>query len=236
MAYIADNIIEEDTLSLLAEFTEKYGQPLTAPVPIEDLLEFVYGICPETAEFPDDDILAHSSVDKNGKITMQVNSSIYPYPPYNNQKQAGRFHFSLAHEVGHIRLHLPEILAAYKMDDLFDGDAPKEYSVYRKSEEHPKKRKEQKEIQADIYAKLLLMPQSLILQEWEKMFGPDSGPQNVFKEMEELRQNSLYPDSVRPKVAKDLAAIFEVSAEAMQYRLEKLHLIETQEQLQGSLF
>ena len=167
---------------------------------------------------------------------MRVNPCIYPYPPYNNHKQAGRFHFSLAHEVGHIRLHLPEILAAYKMDDLFDGDAPKEYSVYRKSEEHPRKRKEQKEIQADIYAKYLLMPQSLILQEWEKMFGADSGPQNVFKEMEELRQNSLYPDSVRPKVAKDLAAIFEVSAEAMQYRLEKLHLIETQEQLQGSLF
>ena len=68
------------------------------------------------------------------------------------------------------------------------------------------------------------------------MFGPDSGPQNVFKEMEILRQTSLYPESVRPQVAKDLAAIFEVSAEAMQYRLEKLHLIETQEQLQGSLF
>jgi len=69
-----------------------------------------------------------------------------------------------------------------------------------------------------MFSGFLLMPKQLILAEWEKKFGPDHGSENVFDEMRELTRDTLYPDSVRPAIVKEFAAIFNVSAESMQYR------------------
>jgi len=230
MAFIPAQHIENEAIAVLQAFERKSERALSCPIQIEDLLEIVYEIIPEAGDlrgkFHSDDVLAESTVYRDGTIKIGVDESIYPY--YHQEKE-NRYRFTLGHEVGHICLHLPEVLARLKADDLWADNEPKQFSVYRSSCKEPKEK------QSDMFSGFLLMPKQLILAEWEKKFGPDHGPENVFDEMRELTKDTLYPDSVRPTIVKEFAAIFNVSAESMQYRLEALKLVEFGEP-QPSLF
>jgi len=230
MAYIPAKRIENATLEVLQQYEAQYGVPISAPVPVEEILEIVFKVEPLEEDlitkFRSDDVLAESIIYKDGTVKLNVDHSIYPY---SHPDKEPRFRFTLGHEIGHLKLHLPGFLEDMNARRLWEGDAPKQMSICRSGS------KEEKEIQSDMFSGFLLMPKQLILAEWEKKFGPDHGPENVFDEMRELTKDTLYPDSVRPAIVKEFAAIFNVSAESMQYRLEALKLVEFGEP-QSSLF
>lgn len=231
MAYIPSKRLENAAIEVLQQYEAEYdGISITPPVPVEEILEMVFKVTPLeedlAAKFRSNDVLAESIVYKDGTVKLNVDHSIYPY---SHPDKEPRFRFTLGHEIGHFKLHLPGFVEDMNARRLWEGDTPKQMSICRSGS------KEEKEIQADMFSGFLLMPKQLILAEWEKKFGPDHGPENVFDEMRELTRDTLYPDSVRPAIVKEFAAIFNVSAESMQYRLEALKLVEFGEP-QPSLF
>ncbi len=103
MAFIPAQHIENEAIAVLQEFERKSERALSCPIQIEDLLEIVYEIIPEAGDlrgkFRSDDVLAESTVYRDGTIKIGVDESIYPY--YHQEKE-NRYRFTLGHEVGHI--------------------------------------------------------------------------------------------------------------------------------------
>jgi Zn-dependent peptidase ImmA (M78 family) len=139
----------------------------------------------------------------------------------------GRYHFTLAHETGHWRLHRKYFL---KRDErlLFDGaSAPPDF-IGRSGN------KNRVEVQANQFAAYLLMPRPLVKQEWEKWHGSlepiyldqlgDRRRQLLQAEI--LRRGSAKSgqdgedDMVLEQLSRPLAERFLVSPEAMRIRLE----------------
>lgn len=80
------------------------------------------------------------------------------------------------------------------------------------------------------------MPTAFVLKEWEKRFGENAGPVNVYDEIKrkaELEGKEM--KSIRDSVFIEFAEIFRVSSQAMQIRLRDMKLLEL-EQPQPSLF
>ncbi|MEG2000549.1 MAG: ImmA/IrrE family metallo-endopeptidase, partial [Evtepia sp.] len=229
--------IENSSIELLQAFLAKTKFEFKPPVAVEDILEFMYQVTPQVADlqalYGNEAVLGRSQY-IDGQIVMEVDQTIYPYPPQNNEKMLGRYRYTLAHEVGHICLHLPDEIAKAKQGDLWDDAKPFVFSVFRKEDYAIVAPKDPKEWQADRFAKYLLMPTQLIYSAWNEIFGPDHGPENVFDEMEELRKIAVRPEYVRAQIVRDMAEIFDVSAEAMQYRLVGMKLLEVEKQLQGT--
>lgn len=96
--------------------------------------------------------------------------------------------------------------------------------------------KDRREYQADKGAGHLLMPTEFIFKEWEKKFGKDAGPVNVYEELKQKAElEGKDVKSIRDSVSIEFAEKFIVSPQAMQIRLRDMKLLEL-EQSQPSLF
>ena len=146
-------------------------------VPIDPvLLANREGIKVNNAKFSDDNLVG-MIVKRGDDVTMLVN---YDDPPFRKR-------FTIAHELGHHFLHL-----------LQDGEyVDKEANLFRQQlgDEREMTPSRRQEIQANMFASSLLMPEDEVRRYWKE----------------------------RPSI-EELAKIFNVSNEAMGYRVVSLGL------------
>ena len=214
--------IEEEAMSVLTAYAQKYKEPITAPVPIEEILDCLYDVTIEAADlrakYHSDDVLAEFLVGRNRKVIL-IDQTIHPE---FNADMEGRYRFTLGHETGHWILH-QHLLTSVNTDNLFDEEL-KPVSVYRTSCKEPK------EIQADMFSGYILMPKNLILQEWEVKFGPDHYPKTVSADLRDTSERfQTEPENIRCGLAREFAVKFKVSAQTMQIRLRDMGLLELTE-------
>ena len=225
--YLTEEEIEADANALLAEYSQARVMALMPPVPVDDILETQLGL---SLDFDDiqtvlgvPDVLGAMWVDRR---EVFIDQSLDPdrFPEVE-----GRFHFSVAHEIGHWRKHRHY----FKTDN---GQRSLSESSNRRSVVcRTSQAKERIEWQADYYASCLLMPKSMVLAAWKNRFG------NLFNSpdpivYEDVRKSCLVPiedlseieaeqAELIDNVAKEFTPIFRVSVQAMRIRLEKLGLL-----------
>lgn len=228
--FIPEKRIERAAWELLDSYSGKFETEIAAPVPIERIAELHLQLALEFKDmkrlFPFADV--HGAIWFEDKI-IGIDQSLNPD---ENPEKLGRYHFTLAHEVGHWCLHRDLFKQNPEQSSLF-GHAARGADVVCRSTE----RKKPIEWQADAFAANLLMPRSLVQDAWTVLRNGDDRE----AEMVELRQQYQgrvlvyrgdYFDSgknwdlaIKEEFAAPLAEQFSVSREAMRIRLEQLKLL-----------
>lgn len=208
--YLLEPAIERDAEVLLAQFCGARGVELSAPIPVEEILEQHLGLSlgfddlharfevPQMGEEPD--VLGALFVDRREVLINQV------LDPEDHPFQEGRYRYTLGHEIGHWELHRELVSAAAGAPTLF-GRAAAAPIICRRSQA-----REPIEWQADTYSAHLLMPRTLIVKTWRNRFG-NLRPQIICHE-DEVR------DFTRPFTKQ-----FGVSSKAVDIRLGALGLL-----------
>jgi hypothetical protein len=163
--YLSEDQIERDAYALLAEYAQKRALVIEPPIPIDDIVEKhlklgiefddthrLFGVPRDPDR--DADILGAMFFD-DGRIVIDESLD-----PEENPVKEGRYRFTLAHEVGHWRLHRHRFAKNREQAVLFGG--PAEASIICRSSQA----KERIEWQADFYASCLVMPKELLISAW----------------------------------------------------------------------
>lgn len=227
--FLHEKQIEREADLLLAEYAEMIDPVLEPPVPVEELV----GTAQLRQKFLDLKSLFPYG-DVHGAIWFEdaLIAIDFTLNPDTSPRRRGRYHFTLAHEIGHWRLHRKHFVATPNQGRLFDDGTRKPDVVCRSSES-----KMPVEWQADTFAAVLLMPRKMMYSAWTKFRGGDDRPVELrelhaarsgveilyrgkLPASEEERDNAVKEDFCGP-----LAEQFEVSREAMRIRLESLELI-----------
>ena len=245
--YLREDAIERDANDLLGEYGLARGVSITAPIPVEHLLEFHLGLSldfddlharlgiPLTGDEPD--VLGALWVDSRAVFVDQS------LDPEDRPWLEGRYRYTLGHEVGHWQLHRDQLGVSPGQGSLFSRE-PAPTIICRKSPA-----KERIEWQADYFASALLMPRTLVMAAWRDRFG-DAKPRivrrrrhprqgtpsataDLARALARFQQNQ--DDATLERFARPLADDFEVSAVAMRIRLEQLNLLHRQVPRQGRL-
>ncbi|MGD9880358.1 MAG: ImmA/IrrE family metallo-endopeptidase [Reyranella sp.] len=245
--YLSEDEIEKEAELLLAEYAETTGTPFKLPVPVEEIttyhlaLRLGFANLHETLRIPmlrdQPDILGAIWVDREAIL---IDRSL---DPKHNPSTAGRYRFSVAHEIGHWRLHRSYVAKDANQASLFDGSA--EPTVICRSSQA----KEPIEWQANFFSSCLLMPRHRVHKEWQECLGrtrplllSDLRPNGrVMMRAQTMideqggSETGAVDDALFEEVAKPIARRFGVSAPAMRIRLEKLGLLLRQTPPQASL-
>ncbi|MEO0474356.1 MAG: ImmA/IrrE family metallo-endopeptidase [Planctomycetota bacterium] len=224
--YLRDSRIEDEARLLLDEWQERSGAAIAPPIPIEDIIELHLGL-----EFSISDLeqeLGHPDVlgaiwfgSKKIKVDQSLDFD-------QNPRVRGRYFFTLAHEVGHWRLHRQHLAEDPSVMMLFDENGEPAF-VCRSTDRPPE------EWQADTFASCVLMPRSLVFEAWQQWRGTDDAvriddlPVGDYHGDREADRNMAMENFCKP-----LADRFEVSAQAMRIRLQKLKLLV--EEIEPKLF
>jgi hypothetical protein len=220
--YLPEKRIERQAQLLLDEWAQDHAPITEPPVPIDEILELHLGldfaIADLQGQFGQPDVLGAIWF---GDRMIKVDQSL---DPAGRPKMLGRYRFTLAHEVGHWRLHHQHLKEDPTAQSLFEAGCAPAF-VQRSSVNPPE------EVQANAFAACVLMPRQLILDAWARWRGTDAAVA-----ISDLPIGDDYDD---PKVneamamerfCKPLAEQFEVSAQAMRYRLQRLGLLARQVQ------
>jgi hypothetical protein len=220
--------IENDALALLAEYARD-REPITEPpIPIDEIIELQLKL-----KFEIRDLRQLFGVgDVYGAIWLQERRVAVDLrlDPDRNPRMLGRYHYTLAHEGGHERLHRPYFVPDQNQRPLFSGDLGKPTYICRSSEAT-----KSVEWQANQYAANLLMPRAMVLKEWREWRGDDA-PVAIREIPTELsgtnaaaiRENGELPlpgaidDPLVEEFCRPLADRFEVSPQAMRIRLQEI--------------
>jgi hypothetical protein len=244
--YLSEDEIEKEAELLLAEYAETAGAPFKLPVPVEEIttyhlaLRLGFANLHETLRIPmlrdQPDILGAIWVDTEAVL---IDRSL---DPKHSPSMAGRYRFSVAHEIGHWRLHRSYVGKNANQASFFDG-SPEPTVICRSSQA-----KERIEWQADFFSSCLLMPRHHVHNEWRECLGRNrplllSGLRPNDRVMmraqtmiyERGRNETGADDALFEEVTKPIARRFGVSAPAMRIRLEKLGLLLRQIPPQTSL-
>ena len=215
--FLHEKRIEDEAELLLNEWAEMQNQDIVVPVPIEDILELHLGLAFSLAdlqkEFGHRDVLgAIWFGDKEVKVDKSLS-------PDDNPKMLGRFRFTIAHEIGHWRLHKSHLMENPAALHLFQEKS--EPAFVQRSSQNPPEEK-----QANMFAAALLMPQQQVFDAWMKWRG-NCNPVgiNELMDSDSASLEKLQPDVAVEQFCRPLAQQFEVSAQAMHYRLKKLELV-----------
>lgn len=234
--YLHEKQIEREANLLLDEYALKFEPILVPPVPVDDIAEVLLNL---TLEYLDMKTLFPCG-DVHGAIWFQ-RSCIgidQKLDPHTHPEKRGRYHFTLAHEVGHWRLHRHVFSKKTDQRSLFDDGTPHPDVICRSTEQS-----QPVEWQANAFASSLLMPRKLVFAAWDAFRKPAEGPVAIDEIRALYSCNSDESDwYVRGRLATDeksrdtamketfckpLAETFQVSAEAMRIRLEQLSLLVT---------
>ena len=215
LRFMKDQEFEDEAALLLAEYGNKHGQVIAPPIPVDEMVELYLGL---SLEFLDMQKLfgvgdVHGALWVNEK-RVGIDQRL---DPASNPSMLGRYHFTLAHEAGHWRLHRQLFLRRANQHSLFpEGKERPEY-ICRSSDTEPI------EYQANRFASCLLMPREILKRSWhewrdgmEPIFLPDLRAENGTDGTDEM----VMENAVRP-----LAGKFQVSAEAMRIRAEGMGLL-----------
>lgn len=216
--FVPRKTIEADTLALIADYERKYGRTLNPPIPVEEILEAHLGLAYDFDDLPK---LVNEPEALGGlwfrsrevKFDQSLDPTMHP-------SQLGRYRFTVAHETGHWEMHRHMYLSGEGQAAMF---AVEENPVICRSDD-----RSHLEWQADCFAGYLLMPKEMVFARWEALHG-DRTPYIAIDEIENLKARWSLGEDERPTVdvARQLASLFEVSAQAMQIRLIELGLIRT---------
>jgi Zn-dependent peptidase ImmA (M78 family) len=244
--YISDERIERDAEALLAQYAYAKGLEVKAPIPIEDIAEKHLKL---RVEFDDVHRLLGGSrsgvgvePDILGAIWLETGEVCIDesLDPEERPSIEGRYRFTIAHEVGHWRVHRPLVLGNSGRGSLF-GDTPRPTVVCRTANERV-------EIQANLFASCSLMPRKLVMQAWCERFGNDH-PRVLCRKHQFVVPDNTEDEMVRAFRAFDeadyneamrlfawpFAEQFLVSPIAMRIRLERLGLLHREVPRQRSL-
>ena len=144
--YLKNSTIEKESMNLLSDFYQQSDEKLSAPVPVFDIIEYLgYDVdFRKDGIYKDKNLLGGTLIDKK---TIEINENLSDHE--------GRMHFTAAHEVGHIVLHVP----LYKQKNQKDVSENK--IISRKDSGFEGNKKNPEEWQADKFAAYLLMPSEL---------------------------------------------------------------------------
>ena len=223
--FLPEKHIEDEAQLLIAEYGRDHEEIAEPPVPIDELLEIQCRLTVEVDDlrklFKSDDVLGAIWF-KDGLVKVDRTLD-----PHERPTMLGRFRFTLSHEAGHWRLHRKHYREDPSQAHLFGGRGAPAF-VCRSSEKPPV------EWQADTFASYLLMPKKLVVAAWQEWRG-GLDPVVLSTLPPALAHDQRSPDNARlERVCKPLAEKFEVSAEAMRIRLEKLGFL--LREAQNSLF
>ncbi len=216
--FIPKKSIEAGTQVLVADYGRRYGITVQPPIPVEEILEAHLGLTYDFADLPKlfgmPNVLGGTWFrSRQVKIDESLDPSVFP-------SQLGRYRFTVAHEIGHWELHRDRYLSGEGQTAMFAGeDCP---VVCRSGDTSPL------EWQADCFASHLLLPKEMVYAQWETMHGTRE-PYIAIDEIADLKARWGLGEDERPtvEVARQMAPVFEVSAQAMQIRLVELGLIRT---------
>lgn len=223
---------EEEAAVLLAEYGQQHGFVTAPPIPIDDIVEEHLKIVVEyrdlRSEYPEGDVLG--AIYFNDKL-IAIDQGLVPddYP-----SMRGRYRFTLAHELGHWRLHRHLYLRRADERSLLPTDVNRPDHVLRSFDSDPK------EVQANKFAAALLMPREMVKRAWHEQHGSmdpiylddlravhrQIQSSQLFQRFgckpddDTVTDEELLADASRP-----LADIFEVSPDAMRIRLEGMQFL-----------
>jgi Zn-dependent peptidase ImmA (M78 family) len=222
--------LEQRASQLLAEYALTLGGEVPVPIPVKDIAENELGLRVQCMNIrallessdEEDDILGLMDFEKNRiLIDQSLDPDVLPH-------RLGRYRFSIAHEIGHWRLHKKKVLenqARTNQPPIICRDSGRE-------------KMPMVEWQAENFASFLLIPRDRLLDAW------GTEPPFVFNVQEsgsrELRamwmSSKADPNATRRAFAREcekrfeqfadrLAWAFEVSKQAMAIRLEGIGLL-----------
>jgi len=215
--FLHEKTIDGHAQLLLDEWAESHPAVTEPPVPIEDILELhlelAFVLADLKAELGHPDVLGGIWFgDRMIKVDQSLDPSITP-------KLLGRYRFTIGHEVGHWCLHRQHLMNDPSAKSLFEANCEPAF-VQRSSVNPPE------EIQANAFAACVLMPRLLVYDAWSQWRGSD-----MPVAISELSIGDYHADRraneemAMDQFCKPLAKQFEVSAQAMRYRLQKLELM-----------
>ena len=245
--YLSECEIEKEAELLLAEYADTTGAPVKFPVRVEEITTYHLALRLGFADLHQilDIPMLRDQPDVLGAIWVGTEVILIDrsLDPTHNPSMAGRYRFSVAHEIGHWRLHRSYVASDADQTSLFE--TPSEPTVICRSSQA----KEPIEWQADVFSSCLLMPRRRVLDEWQQCLGrtrplllSDLRPNG--RVMMRARtmiyehgrsETEAMDDALFEEVAKPIARRFGVSAPAMRIRLEKLGLLLRQAPRQISL-
>jgi len=221
--YLPKPRIEAAAMQLLGQYGQKFDEITAPPVPIDEIIEchldLTFDFGDLVQKFGSEDVLGASWLDdKRVMIDESLDPDAHP-------EKEGRYRFTVAHEIGHWILHVPKILAEKRQLSLF-GDKDDGPSIVCRANQG---KKDKAEWQADFFAGHLLMPTEFVRSAWQAFTG-NTAPENVADEIQELREAYLMKEDEHDPscdASKAMAKLFNVSAQAMQIRLQDIGLLKT---------
>ena len=207
---------------LLYKYVEQTGTKLSAPIPVDNIVEIHLGLTLEIKNlcefFKEPDILGATWIDEK---LVRIDKSI--------ERTNGRFEFTLAHEVGHWVLHRPLLIVEREMPELFTNSKIKPPNYICRSSQ----KKEPIEKQADMFAAMLLMPEKLMQQSFSDLY-PDGlkMPVEIIKSRNKEKKTPWLKGVAANMIEN--GGFSNCSNHAMRIRIEKLNLVDIS--LTNSLF
>jgi len=216
--FLRKSEIAAEAAVLLAEYGQQHGELTAPPVPIDNIIELHLGLTFEVKDmrqlFQVADV--HGALwikDRIVGVDQSLDPSLFP-------NKRGRYHFTLAHETGHWRLHRNHYLRCAAQGQLFEAPDKPAY-VCRSGDS-----KKPIEWQADFFGANLLMPRPMVVSAWEVWRG---GPRAValddIRDPQVARANGCSDEEIMEDFCRPLAEQFQVSGQAMRIRLEELELL-----------
>lgn len=231
LRYMKDQEFEDEAALLLAEYGRKHGVVTAPPIPIDEIVELYLEL-----KLTFDDMQQLFGVDDvHGALWVnQRRVGIdQRLEPTDNPSMLGRYHFTLAHEAGHWRLHRHLFQRKANQLLLLPENVERPEYICRSSDTEPI------EYQANRFASCLLMPREMVKRAWHEWRGSmdpvylddlRAKQQQIltaevlrrggFKSGDDAIDNMLLEHAARP-----LAQKFEVSPDAMRIRLEGMKLL-----------
>lgn len=124
-----------------------------------------------------------------------------------------RWRFTLAHEIGHLILHSK--LLKDRLNEKSDDEATLSLKY-----SHSKKHTEKLEIQANLFASYLLLPEKLLINVVKSLFKEYRIHKNcLFLDNQRVNQLEVY------EILQKISSMFHVSIESIKIRLIKLNLL-----------
>ncbi|HBJ33930.1 MAG TPA: hypothetical protein DDZ51_04020 [Planctomycetaceae bacterium] len=222
--------IECEAESLLVAFGRRFVPIVEPPVPAVAIARELLGLRIEAADLK----RTFANPDVHGAIWFRDRKIAVDHEidPQRSPANEARFRFTLAHEIGHWRLHRRWFLQEANDHQSQDRDLASPDVVCRSGH-----RATPIEWQADQFASLLLIPRKMLLPTWTAFRAGDSSPVDVrdllqpppsaqrLRRIEHRFVNERQHErAAMEHFCRPLADRFGVSAQAMRIRLESLGL------------